>query len=98
VSSLSGGSTGVTLHLRQPEMDDAGEPLVVHVEPATTLPPASSGSSQTVELVAGEARWSPGRSLLEWVRRGAYHSLQGRLPLARLVEVANAVIRAEGGA
>jgi hypothetical protein len=97
VSSLRGGPTGVTLHLRQPEMDVAGEPLVLHVEPATALPPAS-GSSQTVRLVAGEAHWSPARSLLEWVHRGTYHSLRGTLPLARLLEVANAVIRSEGGA
>jgi hypothetical protein len=98
VSSLRGATTGVTLHLRQSEMDVAGEPLVLRVEPAATLPRASSGSLQTVGLVSGEARWSPGRSVLEWVHRGAYHSLQGPLQLARLVEVANAVIRAEGGA
>jgi hypothetical protein len=95
LSMIDGEPTGVTLHLRQPEMDAAGEPLTLHVERARRLPPASPSSRSTVTLLAGVGRWAPGRALLEWIDHGRYHSLQGSLPLGSLMEIANAVIRAE---
>jgi len=91
LSTIDGEMVGVTLHLRQPEMDAAGEPLALHIERAGKLPPPSPASRSTVELLAGDGRWSPGRSLLEWIDNGKYHSLQGPLPLGSLMEIANAV-------
>jgi hypothetical protein len=96
LSMIGGEPTGVTLHLRQPEMDAAGEPLTLHLERASKLPPSSSSSRSTVTLLAGAGRWAPGRSLLEWIHHGRYHSLQGSLPLGNLMEIANAVTLAEG--
>lgn len=94
-SKAAGETTGLTLHLRQPEMDAAGEPLTLHVERASSLPPASPASRSTVPLLAGRGRWAPERSLLEWIDAGVYHSLQGPLALGALMDVANAVTRAE---
>jgi hypothetical protein len=93
LSMIGGEPAGATLHLRQPEMDAAGEPLTLHLERASKLPPSSSRS--TVTLLAGVGRWFPGRSLLEWIDHGRYHSLQGSLPLGNLMEIANAVTEAE---
>jgi hypothetical protein len=98
LSSIGGEPAGVTLHLRQVEMDAAGEPLTLHVERAAQLPPASPGSRSKVRLATGVGRWAPGRSLLEWVDDDAYHSLQGPLPLATLMDIANAVTDAEARA
>jgi hypothetical protein len=98
LAAIGGETQGIALNLRQPEMDAAGEPLTLHVERARSLPPASSASRSRVDLVAGSGRWSPGRSLLEWIGGGRYHSLQGPLPLATLMDVANAVTEAEAGA
>jgi hypothetical protein len=98
VSTIDDEMMGVSLHLRQPQMDAAGEPLTLHVERARKLPPPSPASRSTVTLLASDGRWSPGRSLLEWIDEGKYHSLQGPLPLGSLMEIANAVTRAEAAA
>lgn len=95
LSTVGGETAGVTFHLRQPDMDAAGEPLTLHAEDARSLPPASSGSPSKVRLLAGAGRWAPGRSLLEWMDHGTYHSLQGPAPLAMLMDIANAVHTAE---
>jgi hypothetical protein len=94
-SAIGGEPAGVTFFLRQVEMDAVGEPIALHLEPAGKLPPASPSSRSTVTLLSGEGRWTSRRSLLEWIDGGTYHSLQGPLPLGTLVEIANAVTRAE---
>ncbi|HZB02245.1 MAG TPA: hypothetical protein VE800_09080 [Actinomycetota bacterium] len=94
-STIGERPAGLTFFLRQLEMDAAGEPLALHLEPAGKLPPASPSSGSTVTLLAGEGRWTPGRSLLEWIDGETYHSLQGPLPLSSLMEIANAVTSAE---
>jgi hypothetical protein len=87
------GSTleGITFQLRQVETDAAGEPLTLHVERATALPPPSSSEQSRITVSGLDARWTPSRAELEWVDHGVYHSLQGNLDLPSLVEMARAV-------
>jgi hypothetical protein len=84
---------GVTLYLRQPDMDAAGEPLTLHVEPNKGLPPPSSAAQSRIRFAGLEGRWTPSRAQLEWVDHGSYHSLQGELGLRALLEIAGAVAR-----
>jgi hypothetical protein len=81
----------VTLHLRQLEVDVAGEPLTLHVEPATALPPPSSSAQSRIRFAGVEGRWTPSRSQLEWVDRNGYHSLDGDLGLRALLAIATAI-------
>lgn len=90
-SSIQGLPAGVSFLLRQVEMDAAGEPVTLHVEPALALPPSSAASASSVRLSSGRGRWSPDRSLLEWVDAGRYHSLQGPVALETLMAIADAV-------
>jgi hypothetical protein len=90
--SLVGSATGgVTLYLRQVDMDAAGEPLTLHVEREIGLPPPSSAAQSRIRFAGLEGRWTPGRSQLEWVDGGAYHSLQGELGLPALLAVAGSI-------
>jgi hypothetical protein len=82
---------GVSFRLRQIEMDMAGEPITLHVEPANSLPASNAASSSTIRLGVGRARWSAERSLLEWIDVDRYHSLEGAAPLEMLVAIADAV-------
>jgi hypothetical protein len=86
---------GVTLQLRQPEMDAAGEPMTLHVEPRPTLPAPTAAAQSVVRFAGIEARWTPSRSELEWLRDGVYHSLQGDTGLRTLTAIARAIARAE---
>jgi hypothetical protein len=81
----------VTLHLRQLDLDVAGEPLTLHVEPATALPPTSSSAQSRIRFAGVEGRWTPSRSQLEWVDRNGYHSLEGELGLRALLAIATAI-------
>jgi hypothetical protein len=93
LSKVGSAIEGVTLYLRQPDMDAAGEPLSLHIERDTGLPPPSSSAQSRIRFAGVEGRWTPSRSQLEWVDRGAYHSLQGQLGLRALLEIATAVVR-----
>jgi hypothetical protein len=91
LSKVGSAIEGVTLYLRQPDMDAAGEPLSLHIERDTGLPPPSSSAQSRIRFAGVEGRWTPNRSQLEWVDHGAYHSLQGELGLRALLEIASAV-------
>lgn len=98
ISSTGSEIRAVTLHVRRLDMDAAGGPLTLHVEPDGALPPPSSAEQSRVTLGPGLAsigRWTPARAQLEWVGNGAYHSLQGELDLATLMTIAAAVTTAE---
>jgi hypothetical protein len=82
---------GVTLHLRQPELDAVAAPLTLHLEPLATLPPASAPDQIRVRIGASVGRWTPSRAQLEWVDRGTYVSVQGGVDLRALVAIARAV-------
>ena len=93
LSKVGTAVEGVTLYLRQPDMDAAGEPLTLHIERDTGLPPPSSSAQSRIRFAGVEGRWTPNRSQLEWIDRGTYHSLQGELGLPALLEIASAVAR-----
>jgi hypothetical protein len=71
----TGGVPGVTLYVRGTDVDPGEGAIVIHLEPATSLPPASSARQSLVEVAGGEGRWIPERSTLEWVDDGLYRSI-----------------------
>ena len=85
------GASAVSFVFRQRETDTAGGPLVLHVQAADALPPASSAQQLLVDLDGTSARWTPDREQLEWIRDGAYVSLQGPLGLDAMVQLASQV-------
>jgi hypothetical protein len=97
-SSVGSALEGVTLHLRQIDIDAAGEPLTLHVERDTGMPPPSSSEQGLISFAGLEARWTPSRFELEWVDRGVYHSLQGVMDLRSLIEIAGAIAAVRTGA
>ncbi|MEX2421672.1 MAG: hypothetical protein WD670_07630, partial [Actinomycetota bacterium] len=61
----------------------------LHLEPATELPPATSATQSTIQLGDVRARFTLGRSQLEWVQGGVYRSLDAPgLSLQELVAIA----------
>jgi hypothetical protein len=86
---------GVTLYLRQLDMDAAGEPLTLHVERETGLPPPSSALQSRIRFAGVAGRWTSSRSQLEWVDGGTYHSLQGELGLRALLAIASSIAEAD---
>ena len=82
---------GVTLYLRQRDTDAAGNPLTLHVERATGLPPPSSAAQSRIAFAGLDGRWTPSRSELEWIDDDAYHSLQGELGLRSMIAFADAI-------
>jgi hypothetical protein len=92
LSKVGTATEGVTLYLRQPDMDAAGEPMTLHIERDTGLPPPSSSAQSRIRFAGVDGRWTPNRSQLEWVDRGAYHSLQGELGLRALLEIASTIV------
>ncbi|MEX0983940.1 MAG: zf-HC2 domain-containing protein [Actinomycetota bacterium] len=91
IERTEGVLTAVTLQLRQREVDAAGPPLTLHVEPGAGLPPPSSAGQVLVRSGPFDGRWSPGSSQLEWVQAGAYRSLQGPVDLPAMAAVAVAI-------
>ena len=91
VASDASGPTGVSFIYRQRETDAAGGPIVLHVQAGVVLPPASSALQLLVDLDGTSARWTPDRAQLEWIRDGAYVSLQGPLGLAAMLQLASQV-------
>ncbi|HEV2951744.1 MAG TPA: hypothetical protein VGZ51_06550, partial [Actinomycetota bacterium] len=90
LSRIGSAIEGVTVYLRQIDTDAAGEPLILHVERGTGLPPPSS-AAESVRLAGVDGRWTPSRAQLEWVDADAYHSLQGELGIRALVAFADAI-------
>ena len=95
LSKVGSAIEGVTLYLRQLDMDAAGEPLVLHVERGAGLPSPSSAAQSRVGVASVDGRWTPSRSQLEWVDTNAYHSLQGELGLRALLAIANVISGAD---
>jgi hypothetical protein len=91
IASAQGALVGVTFHLRQRDSDAAGAPLSMHVEPGSTLPPASGSDQLEVSIGSLAARWTAGSSLLEWNEGGTYRSLQGPVDVGVLIAVAAAI-------
>jgi hypothetical protein len=91
LSTVGSAFEGVTLHLRQLDTDAAGEPLTLHVERETQLPPPSSSVQGRITFGRIEGRWTPNRAELEWVDADVYHSLQGEVGLRALIEIATAI-------
>ena len=81
----------VSFVFRQRETDTAGGPIVLHVQPGGTLPPASTADQTLVDLGGAQARWTPERQQLEWIAGGAYLSLGGELSLAAMLDLASQV-------
>jgi outer membrane lipoprotein-sorting protein len=91
VASDASGPTGVSFVFRQRESDTAGGPIVLHMQMADALPPASSAQQLLVDFDGTSARWTPDRDQLEWIRDGAYVSLQGLLGLDAMLQLASQV-------
>jgi hypothetical protein len=89
-----GAIVGVTVLYRQLESDLAGGPLTLHVEPGRRLSPASSSDQFRIEVGGIGARWTPGRSLLEWEQEGAYLSLSGAVPFPTLLGIVDGIVAA----
>jgi hypothetical protein len=92
VGSARGRAMSATFHLRQRESDTAGGPVTLHVELDAALPPASSDDQVRVRLGSLVARWTPGRSELEWVEGGSYRSLEGAVDLRVLAALARSIV------
>jgi negative regulator of sigma E activity len=90
LSTVGSTIAGVTLYVRQLDTDAAGEPLTLHVEPETGLPPPSSSVQSRIRVAGVDGRWTPSRSQLEWVDGDGYHSLRGELGLRVLLAIASA--------
>ena len=97
VASDASGPTAVSFVFRQRESDTAGGPIVLHVQMADALPPASSAHQLLVDLDGASARWTPDRDQLEWIRFGTYFSLQGPLGLDAMLQLASQVGVGAGG-
>jgi len=87
-----GTSTAVNLYFQQRDADYGGGPIRLHIEPGTSLPPASSARQAQLEVDGSPGRWTPDRRQLEWVRDGLYYSLDADgLDLGALLAVARSL-------
>jgi outer membrane lipoprotein-sorting protein len=95
---IVGDEVGVTIYLRDADVDLGDGAIRLHLALADALPPTAAAEPATVEVAGVEGRWTAERGLLEWVADGVYHSLDAdALPLEVLLAVA-ASIPAEAGA
>jgi hypothetical protein len=87
-----GNHVGVNLYYQQLDAELGVGPIRLHTEEATTLPPASSASQDSVHVWGVEGRWTPERHQLEWVKDGVYHSLDASgIGLPELLELAGSL-------
>jgi hypothetical protein len=87
-----GAEVGVTIYVRDSDVDVGGGALRLHLEAATRLPPASSARQASVGVGGATGRWTQGRSQLEWVADGMYRSLDAPgLGLAELLAIAGSI-------
>lgn len=86
------GEVAATLYFRDAEVDVGVGTIRLHLEAGRELPPASAARQSTVEVGDIDGRWTPGRTQLEWVAAGVYHSLDvpegSDLRLADLLAIA----------
>jgi hypothetical protein len=88
----AGYGSGVTLYFRDLDADAGIGTIRVHLEPSQALPPATSADQSSVEIGDAHGRYTPGRSELEWIRSGVYHSLDAPgLELPQLVAIAASI-------
>jgi hypothetical protein len=88
----AGARTGVTVYLRDREADAGIGTIRLHLEPATSLPPATSATQSIVRIGDATGRYTPDRAQLEWVRDGLYHSLDAPgLALVDLLAIAGSM-------
>lgn len=82
---------GVTVFFREVEVGLGLGSVRLHVEPATSLPPATSARQVGLEVRGFEGRWTPDRSLLEWIEDGVYTSLDAPVAAGLKLEDALAI-------
>jgi Putative zinc-finger len=88
----AGHGVGVTVYLRDRDGDAGIGTIRLHLEPATSLPPASSANQSGVDIGGTPGRYTPDRSQLEWVDGGLYRSLDAPgLSLQGLLAVAGSI-------
>ena len=86
---------GVTLYFE--DASGAGDPIRLHVEPGTELPPASSARQYTLPVGDATGRFTPSRNQLEWLAGGLYLSVDGAgRDLAGLLAIARSLAPAPG--
>jgi hypothetical protein len=88
----AGHGNGLTLYFRDLDADAGIGTIRLHLEPAQTLPPATSAMQSAVNVGDAHGRYTPDRSELEWIRSGVYHSLDAPgLELPELVAIAASI-------
>jgi hypothetical protein len=89
------GDVGVNLYFREAEVDVGVGTVRLHLEAGRELPPASAARQSAVEVGDAQGRWTPGRTQLEWIDAGVYHSLDvpegSDLRLADLLAIAGSI-------
>jgi Putative zinc-finger len=92
----AGYGAGVTLYLRDQDADAGIGTIRLHLEAASSLPPATSAAQSTVDVGGVRGRFTPDRSQLEWIDGGLYRSLDAPgLGLEELLAIATS-IRGDG--
>jgi hypothetical protein len=87
-----GRRVAVTVYFRRPGTELDGIGIRLHQAPGESLSPPMDPDVLAVEVRGTIGRYSPVRGELEWVERGAYHSLGGTvLDLAGLLRVAESL-------
>jgi outer membrane lipoprotein-sorting protein len=88
----AGHGNGLTLYFRDLDADAGIGTIRLHLEPAQTLPPATSAMQSAVNVGDAHGRYTPDRSEVEWIRSGVYHSLDAPgLELPELVAIAASI-------
>lgn len=90
----AGNDVGVTLYFRDRDADAGIGTIRLHLEPANSLPAASSADQSTVDVggLPLPGRFTPERSQLEWIDTGIYRSLDAPgLSLEPLLAVARSI-------
>lgn len=88
----AGYGAGVTLYLRDQDADAGIGTIRLHLEAASSLPPATSAAQSTVDVGGVRGRFTPDRSQLEWIDGGLYRSLDAPgLGLEELLAIATSI-------
>lgn len=82
---------GVTVFFREVDVGLGLGPIRLHLEPGAALPPASSAHQLGLEVRGFEGRWTPDRSVLEWIEDGVYHSIDAPVAADLRLEVLLAI-------
>jgi outer membrane lipoprotein-sorting protein len=95
------GDVGVNLYFRDSEVDVGVGTVRLHLEAGRELPPATAARQSAVEVGDAKGRWTPGRTQLEWIDAGVYHSLDvpdgSDLRLAALLAIADSMAGDDAG-